>query len=129
MEITKSKGVTSTAEQVFGGLLQDSVTEVFNGTLGPIAGQALLDAVKRYSSLELKDVLARPQLLDEALKRHLGSVARVLERSILRTLARKAAVGIVPFEGEHFDFAREVETVSGQFLKRKQTRTQTHLLE
>jgi len=129
VEITRSRGVSSTAEQVFGGLLQDSVTQVFSGTLGPIASQALLDAVKRYSSLELKDTVANPQLLDEALKRHLGSVARVLERKILETLARRAAVGVARFEREHFDFAQEVETVKKQFLKRKQAGNQPQILE
>lgn len=129
MEVIKSRGASSSAEQVFGALLGDSVTQVFNGTLGPIAGQALFDALSKHTSLELKDIIAKPQLLDEGLKTHLGSVARVLERRILETLAKKAAAGVAPSETGRFDFAKEVENVKRQFLKRKQAGNHPKILE
>lgn len=129
MEVARSKGVSSSAEQVFDGLLCDSVTQVFNGALGPIAGAALLDALKRYASLELKDIPAKPELLHEALQYHLGPVARVLERKILATLTKKAAVGTAPCETERFVFAQEVANVRRQFLRRKQACNQPKILE
>ena len=129
MEVTRSRGASSGAEHIFGVLLGDSVTQVFNGTLGPIAGQALSDALKRHTSLELDDIIARPQLLDEALKCHLGSVTRVLERRILETLAKKTAAGVALSRTEHFDFVQEIENVKRQFLVRKKAGNQPQILE
>jgi hypothetical protein len=129
VEITKSKGVSSSAEELFDRLLTESVSQVFGGTLGPIAGQALLDALKKHTSLELKDIPAKPELLDEALKSHLGSVAGVLERKILRTLTKNAAAGVAPSETERFDFALEVKNIKRQFLRRKQAGNQPQILE
>jgi len=116
-----SKGAYASAEYVFDTLLHDSVTEVFNGTLGKIAGQALLEAVRRHSPSQTEDPVGRPVLLQQVLVSHLGSVAQVLERKILRTLAGKAAVGIAPRETDRVDFVTEVEKIRKQFLRRKQS--------
>jgi len=129
VEVNKSRGASSSAEQLFDGLLRDSVSQVFTGTLGPIAGQALLDALSKHTSLELKDIPEKPQLLDEALRSHLGSVAGVLERKILRTLTKNAAAGVAPSETERFDFALEVEDIKRQFLRRKEAGNQPQILE
>ena len=129
MEITRSKGAFSGAEQTFDAFLQDSVTQTFKGTLGPIAGQALLDAVKTHASLATQDFPRRPDLLDKALGAHLGSVAGVLERMILKTLATKTATGVTLREGASFDFASEIEKIKTNFLNRKQAGNQPQILE
>jgi len=117
------------AERVFDSLLSDSVIEVFNGTLGKIAGQALLDVVKAQTPPDNADPLRRPDLLDQVLISHLGLVARVIERKILKTLAGNTSAGAVPDATNHFDFAAEVEKVRLQFLKRKQMGCQPQTLE
>jgi hypothetical protein len=129
VEIARSKGASSSAEQLFDTLLRDSVTQTFSGVLGKIAGQALLDAVKAQTSLETDGLPRRPDLLDQALRAHLGSAARVLERKILRALAAKTANGIARSETEPFDFASEIENIRKQFLKRKQAGNQLQILE
>jgi len=116
-----SRGAYASAEYAFETLLHDSVTEVFNGTLGRIAGQALLEAVRRHSPSQTEDPVARPALLQQVLVSHLGSVAQVLERKILKTLAGKAAVNNAPQETARVDFAVEVEKIRRQFLRRKQS--------
>jgi len=126
---TASRGAYASAEYAFEGLLHDSVIEVFNGTLGKIAGKALLEAVKRHSLSQTEDPLGKPALLHQVLFSHLGSVARVLERKILKTLAGKAAAGIAPRETDRFDFASEVEKIKKQFLKRKQACDQPQTME
>ena len=132
-EITATKSTTSetthsSTEWVFNSLLSDSVIEVFNGTLGKIAGQALLNVVKAQSP-DNADPLRRPDLLDQVLVSHLGLVARVIERKILKTLAGKTASGAVPEATDHFDFAAEVDKVRKQFLERKQMGGQPQTLE
>ena len=117
---TAPRGVHASAEYVFEGLLHDSVIEVFNGILGKIAGQALLETVKRHSPSQTEDPLGRPVLLDQVLISHLGSVAQVLERKILKTLAGKTAAGVAPQEAGRVDFVSEVEKIREQFLRRKQ---------
>jgi hypothetical protein len=117
---SKSRGAYASAEYAFEGLLHDSVTEVFNGILGKIAGQALVEAVKRHNSSPTEDPLGKPALLHQVLISHLGSVAHVLERKILKTLAGKAAAGLAPRETDRLDFVSEVEKIRKQFLKRKQ---------
>lgn len=129
MEMTTSKPTSSSAEQVFGILMSESVIEVFNGVLGKIAGQALLDAVRRDTSLDIKDFLEEPDLLDHALMAHLGRAGKVLERKILKTLASKTRAGTPPVETDHFNFALEVEKVRNQFLKRKQAASHPQTLE
>lgn len=129
VEITRSKGAFSSAEQTFDALLRDSVTQTFKGTLGPIAGQALLDAVKAHASLETEDFPRRPDLLDKALGAHLGSITKVLERMILKTLATKTATGTAPHEGTSFDFASEIDKIKKNFLNRKQAGNQPQVLE
>jgi len=129
VEISRSKGASSSTEQLFDTLLRDSVTQTFSGVLGKVAGQALLDAVKAQTSLETDDFPQRPDLLDQALRAHLGAAARVLERKILRTLTAKTASGIARNETEPFDFASEIENVRKQFLKRKQAGNQPQILE
>jgi hypothetical protein len=129
VEITRSKGTASSAEQLFDTLLRDSMTQTFSGTLGTIAGQALLDAVKAHTSLEPEAIARRPDLLDKALGAHLGSVSRVLERKILRTLATKTATGLALAEADPLDFTSEVEKIRRQFLKRKQAGNQPQILE
>jgi hypothetical protein len=124
-----SKGTYASAEYVFDTLLHDSVAEVFNGTLGKIAGQALLEAVRRHSPSQTEDPVGRPVLLQQVLVSHLGSVAQVLERKILRTLAGKAAVGIAPRETDRVDFVTEVEKIRKQFLRRKQSCDQPQAME
>lgn len=128
METTTSKRAPSTAEQAFDVLLRDSLTEVFTGVLGKTAGQALLDVVKSHTSLETKDLPGRPDLVDQALMKHLGLCAKVLERKILRTLAWKTA-GVAPGETDRFDFASEVEKARIKFLKRKQAGNRPNTLE
>jgi hypothetical protein len=119
VEIASSRAASSGAERVFDMLLCDSLTEVFNTVLGRIAGQALLDAVKRHTSLELEDFPAKPNLLDEALTALTGKAAKVLERKILKTVTGKISGGTEPVENE-FDFAAEISKAKQQFLKRKQ---------
>jgi hypothetical protein len=126
---TASRGAFASAEYAFEGLLHDSVIDVFNGTLGKIAGQALLEAVKRHSLSQTEDPLGKPALLHQVLTSHLGSVARVLERKILKTLAGKAAAGVAPRETDRFDFVSEVEKIKKQFLKRKQSCDQPQTME
>jgi len=116
-----SKGAYASAEYVFDGLLHDSVTEVFNGVLGKTAGQALVEAVKKHSLSQTEDPLERPVLLHQVLVSHLGRVAQVLERKILKTLAGKTASGIAPRETDRVDFVSEVEKIRKQFLRRKQS--------
>jgi len=127
--VTTTKGVHSGAEHVFDGLFRDSVIEVFNGTLGKIAGQALLEAVKKHAPLQTDDPLERPDLLDQMLIAHLGLVAQVLERMILRTLGSKTATLAAPREDARIDFPSEVEKIRKQFLKRKKAGDQPHSLE
>ena len=129
MEMTASRGAYSSTEYVFDALLHDSVVEVFNGTLGKIAGQALVDALERHTSMEIKNLLEEPDLLDQALVAHLGQVTGVLERKILKTLAEKSAVGAMPQETNRLTFASEVEKIREQFLKRKQAADQPQTLE
>ena len=124
-----SKGACASAEYVFDTLLHDSVIEVFNGILGKIAGQALLEAVKRHSPSQTEDPLERPVLLHQVLISHLGSVAQVLERKILKTLAGKAAPGIAPRATDHVDFVSEVEKIRKQFLRRKKACDQPQTME
>jgi len=127
--IATSKGASSSAEQVFDMLLCDSVNEVFNAVLGKIAGQALLDAVKRHTSLELEDFPEKPNLVDQALTAHMGKAAKVLERKILRTVTGKTSAGTAPIENDHFDFAVEINRIREQFLKRKQAANHPRTLE
>ncbi len=129
MEIVSSKGASSCAEHVFDTLLCDSVAEVFSAVLGKIAGQALLDAVKRYTSLELQELAEKPTLVDEALRAHMGRAAKVLERKILRAVSGKASAGVPPTENDQFDFADEIEKVREQFLRRKKAANRPHPLE
>ena len=116
---TKGKGTQAGAEHVFDGLFHDSVIEVFNGTLGKIAGPALLEAVRKHAPLQTDDPLERPDLLDQILIAHLGLVARVLERKILKTVASKTATVTAPSENGRIDFASEIESIRKQFLRRK----------
>ena len=116
-----SKGAYAGAECVFETLLHDSVIEVFNGTLGKIAGQALLDAVRRHNPSQTEDPVGNPVLLQQLLVSHLGSVAQVLERKILKTLTGKAAVVSTPQGADRVDFAMEVEKIRKEFLRRKQS--------
>jgi len=129
VEITASKPISSRADQVFGLLMSESVIEVFDGVLGKIAGQALLDAVRRDASTETKDFLEKPESLDHALVAHLGRAAKVLERRILKTLASKTVAGTPPIDTGHFNFALEVEKVKREFLKRKQAAKGPQTLE
>jgi hypothetical protein len=129
VEITRAKGASSSIEQLFDTLLRDSLTQTFGEILGRIAGQALLDAVKAQTSLETEGLPRRPDLLDKALRAHLGSASKVLERRILRTLTAKTATGIAPNETEPTDFASEIEKIRKQFLKRKQAGNQPQILE
>jgi hypothetical protein len=119
--VAASKGAYASAEYVFDTLFRDSVTEVFNGILGQMAGQALIEAVKRYSPSGTEDPLERPVLLHQVLASHLGLVAQVLERKILKTLVGKTASGISPRETDRVDFVSEVEKIRKQFLRRKQS--------
>ncbi|HXZ97974.1 MAG TPA: hypothetical protein VED24_01255 [Candidatus Acidoferrum sp.] len=114
---------------MFDTLLRDSVTQTFGEVLGRIAGQALLDAVKAQTCLEIEGLSRRPDLLDKALEAHLGSAARVLERRMLRILTTKTATGITLSENERSDFASVVEKIRKQFLKRKQAGNQPQILE
>jgi len=129
VETTASKGAYSIAENVFDTLLRDSVVETFNGTLGKIAGQALVDAVKRHTSSDMEHVLEKPELIDQALIAHLGIAAQVLERRILKTLVGKTGAGTAPQGTDRFSFASEVEKNREQFLKRKAAGGQPHTLE
>ncbi len=126
---TAPRGAYASAEYVFEGLLHDSVIEVFNGILGKIAGQALLEAVKRHSPSQTEDPLGRPVLLHQVLISHLGSVAQVLERKILKTLAGKTAAGVAPQETDRVDFVSEVEKIREQFLRRKKACDQPQTME
>jgi hypothetical protein len=121
--------VYASAEYVFEGLLHDSVIEVFNGILGKIAGQALLEAVMRHSPSPTEDPLEKPVLLHQVLISHLGSVAQVLERKILKTLAGKTAAGVAPQETDRVDFVSEVEKIREQYLRRKQACDQPQTME
>jgi hypothetical protein len=121
--------VYASVEYVFEGLLHDSVIEVFNGILGKIAGQALLEAVKRHNPSQTEDPLGKPALLHQVLISHLGSVAQVLERKILKTLAGKTAVGVAHQESDRVDFASEIEKIREQFLRRKQACDQPQTME
>lgn len=124
-----TKGTHPSAEPVFDALLRDSVTEVFNGTLGKIAGQALLEAVKKHAPLQTDDPLIRPDLLDQILIAHLGLVAQVLERKILKTLASKTATVTSSGADARIDFASEVEKIRKQFLRRKLAGDRSQTLE
>lgn len=126
---TAPRGAYASAEYVFEGLLHDSVIEVFNGVLGKIAGQALLEAVKRHSPSQTEDPLGRPVLLHQVLISHLGSVAQVLERKILKMLAGKTAAGVAPQETDRVDFVSEVEKIRKQFLRRKKACDQPQIME
>jgi hypothetical protein len=126
---TATKGAYSSAEYAFEALLRDSVIEVFNGTLGKIAGQALLEAIKKHAPSEAKDPLERPDILDQLLIAHLGLVAQVLERKILRTLGSKTATLAAPREDARIDFPSEVEKIRKQFLRRKKAGDQPQPLE
>jgi hypothetical protein len=126
---TETRGAHSSVDHAFQALLHDSVTEVFNGTLGKIAGQALLEAIKRYTASETEESLEQPELLNQALTAHLGVVAKVLERRILATLGKKTAAAPVLRENEHIDFALEVEKIRKQFLARKQAADQPYAME
>ena len=126
---TAPRGVYASAEYVFEELLHDSVIEVFNGVLGKIAGQALLEAVKKHSPSQTEDPLGRPVLLHQVLISHLGSVAQVLERRILRTLAGKTAGRVAPQETGRVDFVSEVEKIRKQFLRRKKACDQPQTME
>jgi len=126
---TAPRGAYASAEYVFEGLLHDSVIEVFNGILGKIAGQALLEAVKRHNPSQTEDPLGRPVLLHQVLSSHLGSVAQVLERKILKTLAGKTAAGVAPQETDRVDFVSEVEKIRKQFLRRKKACDQPQTME
>lgn len=126
---TASKGAYSCAEYAFETLLRDSAIEVFNGTLGKIAGQALLDAIKRRAPSDGKDPLERPDFLHQTLIAHLGLVAQVLERKILRTLSNKTATVAPPRENTGIDFPSEVEKIRKQYLLRKKAGDQPQALE
>jgi hypothetical protein len=121
--------VYASAEYVFEGLLHDTVIEVFDGILGKIAGQALLEAVMRHSPSLTEDPLEKPVLLHQVLISHLGSVAQVLERKILKTLAGKTATGVAPQVTDRVDFVSEVEKIREQFLRRKQACDQPQTME
>ena len=129
VEITASKRAHSSAENVFDTLLRDSLVETFNAILGRIAGEALVDAVKRHTSSDMEHLIEKPEFIDQALIAHLGIAAQVLERSILKTLASKTAVGTAPRGTDRFSFASEVKRIREQFLKRKQAGGQPHTLE
>ncbi len=129
VELVAARGASSSAEQTFDTLVCDAVTEVFTVVLGNIAGQALIEAVKRHTSLEIKDLPRRPDLLDQALKAHMGSPAIVLERKILRTLAGKATPGTTPSGSDPLDLASEIEKIRQEFLRRKQAGNLPHTLE
>ena len=126
---TATRGAFSGAEYAFQALLHDSITEVFNGTLGKIAGGALLEAIKKHAPSEGEDPLERPELLDQILIAHLGLVAQVLERRILRTLGTKTATAASLREDERIDFPLEVEKIRNQFLKRKQAADRPQAVE
>jgi hypothetical protein len=125
----RSKGASSSNEQLFDTLLRDSLIQTFGEVLGRIAGQALLDAVKAQTSLDIEGLTRRPDLLDKALKAHLGSAAGVLERRMLRALTAKTATGIALNENGPYDFASVIEKIRKQFLKRKQTGNLPQILE
>jgi hypothetical protein len=125
----RSKGASSSNQQLFDTLLRDSMTQTFGEVLGRIAGQALLDAVKAQTSLEIEGLTRRPDLLDKALRAHLGSAAGVLERRMLRALTANTATGIALNENGPYDFVSEIEEIRKQFLKRKQAGNQPQILE
>ena len=126
---TATRGAYSSGEYAFQTLLHDSVTEVFSGTLGKIAGEALLEAIKKHAPSEGEDPLEKPELLDQMLIAHLGLVAQVLERRILRTLGTKTATAASLRENERIDFPLEVEKIRKQFLKRKQAADRPQAVE
>jgi hypothetical protein len=126
---TETRGTHSSAEYVFRALLHDSVTEVFSGTLGKIAGEALLEAIKKHAPPDGEDPLERPELLDQTLVAHLGLVAQVLERRILRTLGNKTAIPGTLRENGRIDFPSEVEKIRKQFIRRKQAADRPQALE
>ena len=126
---TATRGAYSGAEYAFQALLRDSVTEVFIGTLGKIAGEALLEAIKKHAPSEGEDPLEKPELLDQMLIAHLGLVAQVLERRILRTLGSKTATAASLRENACIDFPLEVEKIRKHFLRRKQAADQPQALE
>ena len=109
--------------------MHDSVTEVFSGTLGKIAGEALLEAIKKRAPSEGEDPLERPELLDQALVALLGLVTQVLERRILRTLGNKTAVPGTLRENGRIDFPSEVEKIRKQFIRRKQAADRPQAVE
>jgi hypothetical protein len=125
----ETRGAYSSAEYAFRALLHNSVTEVFSGTLGKIAGEALLEAIKKHAPSKGEDPLERPELLDQMLIAHLGLVAQVLERRILRTLGAKTATAASLCENERIDFPLEVEKIRKQFLKRKQAADRPQAVE
>jgi len=129
VETTASKEAYSIAENVFDTLLHDSVVDTFNETLGKIAGQALVDAVKRHTSSDMEHLLGKPELIDQALIAHLGIAAQVLERRVLKTLVSKTGAGTARRGTDRFSFASEVEKIKEQFLQRKQAGGQPHTLE
>jgi hypothetical protein len=124
-----SKGAYASAEYVFDLLLHDSVIEVFNETLGNIAGEALLEAVRNHASSKTEDPLERPDLLHQLLISHLGVASKVLERRILKTLASKTVAAIALRETDRADFVFEVSEIRRQFLKRKQSCNRPHPME
>jgi hypothetical protein len=126
---TASKGAFSGAECAFEVLLRDSAIEVFNGALGKIAGQALLDAIRKHAPLGARDPLERPDILDQMLIAHLGLVAQVLERKILRTLCSRTATAAAPNQNARIDFPSEVEQIREQFLRRKKAGNHPQTLE
>ena len=128
-EVTASKPTSTSVEQAFGMVMSESVVEVFSGVLGKIGGQALLDAVRKDTSVEIKDFLEDADLLDHALMAHMGWAGKVLERKILKRLARKTAAGTPAVETDYVNFASEVEKVRKQFLKRKQAASHQQTLE
>jgi len=110
-------------------LLCESITGVFNAVLGKIAGEALLDAVRNYTSLEVKDFAGNPGLVHEALTAHMGKAAKVLERRILRVINGKTLTGSPPVENCEFDFPVEISKAKEQFLRRKQAANHPRTLD
>jgi hypothetical protein len=124
-----SKGAYASAEYAFDALLHDSVIEVFNETLGNIAGEALLEAVRNRTSSKTEDPLEKPDLLHQLLIGHLGAAAHVLERRIVKTLASKTVAAIALRETDRADFVSEVGEIRKRFLKRKQSCNRPQTIE
>lgn len=103
--------------------------EVFNETLGNIAGEALLEAVRNRTSSKTEDPLERPDLLHQLLIAHLGAASHVLERRILKTLASKTVAAIALRETDRADFVSEVGEIRRRFLKRKQSCNRPQTME